>query len=107
MAIQSLQIVQSDTRPWKFTLKDETGSPIDLTSAIVNVYGRKRGASTNQISGTATITSATGGVVTYNVTTTEVFYPGTYDVELKITDSSSKIQRNFEFIPVEIRESLT
>lgn len=107
MAVQSIQLAVGDTRPWKFTLKDETGTPVDLTSAIVNVYGRKRGVASNQISGTATITSATGGVATYNITTTEVSVAGTFDVEIKLTDSGGKVQRNFSYIPVEIRSALT
>ncbi len=107
MATQSLQVKTGDTRPWKFTIKDETGAPIDLTSAIVNVYGRKRGTTSNLISGTATITSATGGIATYSVTTTEVATAGTFDLEIKLTDSGGKVQRNFEYVPVEIRESLT
>lgn len=107
MAMQPLQLVTGDTRPWKFTLKDETGAAIDLTSAIVNVYGRKRGVTTNWISGTAVLTSTTGGIATYNATTTDVMLPGTFDLELKITDSGGKVQRNFELIPVEIREAFT
>lgn len=107
MAVQSLQITTGDTRPWKFTLKDEGGAPIDLTSAIVNVYGRKRGVTTNWISGTAVLTSTTGGVATYSATTTEVMLPGTFDLELKLTDSAGKVQRNFELIPLEVREALT
>lgn len=107
MAIQALQIASGDTRPWKFTLKDETGAAIDLTSAIVNIYGRKRGVTTNWIAGTATITSASGGITTYNATTTDVMLPGTFDLELKITDSAGKVQRNFELIPLEVREAFT
>lgn len=107
MAIKPLQITTGDTRPWKFTLKDETGAAIDLTSAIVNIYGRKRGVTTNWISGTATLTSTTAGIITYNATTTDVMLPGTFDLELKITDSGSKVQRNFELIPLEVREAFT
>ncbi len=107
MAIKPLQITTGDTRPWKFTLKDETGTAVDLTSAIVNVYGRKRGVTTNWIAGTAVLTSTTGGVITYNATTTDVMLPGTFDLELKITDSGGKVQRNFELIPLEVREAFT
>ena len=107
MAIKPLQITTGDTRPWKFTLKDETGTAVDLTSAIVNVYGRKRGVTTNWIAGTAVLTSTTWGVITYNATTTDVMLPGTFDLELKITDSGGKVQRNFELIPLEVREAFT
>lgn len=107
MSVQPLYITTGDTRPWKFTLKDETGNPVDLTSAIVNVYGRKRGVTTNWISGTAVLTSTTGGVATYNATTTDVMLPGTFDLELKLTDSAGKVQRNPQLIPLEIREALT
>lgn len=107
MAVQPLQIVSGDTRPWRFTLKDETGTAVDLTGGIVNLYGRKRGATTNWITGTAVLTSTTGGVVTYEPTGTDVQVPGTFDLELRILDSAGKIQRNYELIPLEIREALS
>lgn len=105
--IRELQLVQNDTRPWQFTLKDETGAAVDLTSTTVIFSMRLRGATTNKIDGVGgTITSAAAGVVKYLPTGSNVDTPGTYDLELKLTDSTSKIQHNYDLIPVSIREAL-
>lgn len=105
--IKPIQITTGDTVPWKFTVKDETGAAVDLTSATVVFYMRKRGSTTNKINGSSvTVTSASGGVLTYSPTTNDVNTAGTYDAEIWITDSNGKVQKPFEFIPIRIRESL-
>lgn len=104
---QPMQIVTGDTRPWKFTLKDETGSAVDVTSATITLSMRLSGSSTNKIDGgSVTLTDASNGIITYSPTSGDVDTAGSYYIELKITDSGSKIQHNFELIRMEIREAL-
>lgn len=107
-SIRPIQLTTGDTRPWKFTLKDETGAAVDVTSGTVTLSMRLRGATTNKIDNSGlTLTDATNGIVTYDPTSANVDTQGTYDLEIKIVDSASDVQHNFELIKVEIREALT
>lgn len=105
--IRPLQIATGDTLPWNFEFRDDTGAPVDLTSCTLKLTARKRNATTNKIEDAAmTIVSASGGTAKYEPTTDDTDTPGTYDLEVKITDTNSDIQRNFALIPLEIREKL-
>lgn len=107
MPIKAIAIKTNDTKKWEFAVRNEGGGVVDLTSATVKLFMKLRGSSVNTIdNGTVTVTDATNGVCAFFPAGTETGTEGTYDVELKITDSNSKIQRNFEFVPVEIRKSL-
>lgn len=105
--LKPLQITTGATQPWQFTLRDETGTAVNLTGGAVKLTMRKRGVATNKVENQAcTLTSATTGVVTYAPQAADVDTPGTFDIEIAYTDASGKVQRNYQLIPLEIREKL-
>lgn len=109
MSVRPLGLKVGDTRPWQFTLKDDTGGNVDLsgTATSVKVYMRLRGTNTNAINGrTGTITGTTQGVMLFTPSNTETGTAGTYDMEIKVTDSTSAVQRNFSNVMVVIRDVL-
>lgn len=102
-----IQLTTGDTQPWEFHLKDENGDPVNLTGATVTISMRARGATTNKIDGgSVTLTAATQGTITYNPSSGDTDTPGTFDLEIKVVDSSSDVNHNFELLLVEIREAL-
>lgn len=107
MAIRPIQIVTGDTRVWRFTLRDDTGAALNLTGATVTLSMRVRGATSNKIAGASmTITGATTGTVEYAPVAADVNTVGSFDIEIKVSDSASKVQHNFELIPIEMRLAL-
>ncbi len=109
MSVTPIGLKVGNTRPWQFTLRDETGGNVDLTGTATNVkvYMRLRGTTTNAIDGrTGTITGTTQGVMLFTPASTEVSVAGTYDLEVKVTDSTAAVQRNFSNVMVVIRDTL-
>jgi len=94
------------TAPWEFVLRDAEGGIVDLTGATVSLKMRELASATNKINGSSvTVTSATNGVCEYDVQAADVNAAGSYEIELTVTDSNSNVLKNFEGIPVEIKES--
>lgn len=109
MSVTPIGLKVGNTRPWQFTLRDETGGNVDLagTATNVKVYMRLRGTTTNAIDGrTGTITGTTQGVMLFTPSSTEVGTSGTYDLEVRVVDSTSAVQRNFSNVMVVIRDTL-
>jgi hypothetical protein len=108
MPVRPIQLKTGDTIQWRFTLKDETGAAVSLTSASVTLNMRLRGATTDKIqSGVCAITDASGGIVTFSPTATHTSTEGVYDLELKVIDSNARVQHTFENIEVVIRPAYT
>lgn len=109
MSVNPLDIKVGNTRPWQFTLKDDTGGAVSLagTAVTVKVYMRARGANTNTIDGRAgTVTNTDNGVWIFSPASTEVATAGTYDLEVELTDGVGQVQRNFSNVMVVIRNKL-
>lgn len=107
MAANYIAITEGDTLTWNFTLKDENGSAVDLTGATVTLSMRLRGSTTNKIDGgSVTVVSASGGTCKYDPIAGDVDTPGQYDLELKIVDTNSDIQHNYQLVPVTIRAAI-
>ena len=84
---------QNDTAPSiRATLKDGSGSVIDLTGASVRFH-MKDLSGTVKIDTAATIISpATSGIVQYNWTGSDTDTAGTYYAEFEVTYSDSSIE---------------
>lgn len=84
---------QNDTAPSiRATLKDGSGSAIDLTGASVRFH-MKDLAGTVKIDTDATVISpATSGIVQYNWTGSDTDTAGTYYAEFEVTYSDSTVE---------------
>ena len=89
--LNEIKFVRGDTVSWEFTLKDEAGVAIDLTSYDLAVTVRKTAttaaATFSFTTSDFTTTSASSGTVTLNIpaTTTASSTAGTYVYDLQIT----------------------
>ena len=84
---------QNDTAPSiRATLKDGSGSVIDLTGASVRFH-MKDLAGTVKIDTDATVISpATSGIVQYNWTTSDTDTAGTYYAEFEVTYANNTVE---------------
>jgi autotransporter translocation and assembly factor TamB len=74
--------------PIRATLKDQDMTVVDLTGGTVTFRWRLRGSS-SWTSGSASITSAAAGTVSYRFTTGQTDVAGTYESEWKVTTSGN------------------
>jgi hypothetical protein len=89
-----------------YQLENEDNSPIDLTGATVNfVMGKKNKLITNAA---ATITSATSGIVSYQLTQMDTLVSGTFLAEFVVTFASGtkKTYPSNGYITVDIEQNL-
>jgi len=76
----------------EFTVKDHTGTALDLTDATeIKLKAAAVGGTTLELDGTCTITDAANGKCKYTVQPTELATVGLYHAELQITYSGGKI----------------
>ena len=99
---QTIYIKQGATYSQTFTVKDDAGDAVDLTDYTVSAQLSKGYASTNdRVSFTATITSASTGVITLSLpfaTTETLDAPARYVYDIEITYTDSTVTRVFEGI---------
>jgi hypothetical protein len=75
------------------TLKDSAGTVINLTGATVTIRAKRIGSTTRVIDGkSVTVSSATGGVVQYQLDTTETATHGVYRLEWDVTYSGGRVE---------------
>jgi len=102
---QRIRLVQGDILPnLRLTLKNADGTPIDVTTATVNLYFRDRGTTT--VLDTLTATKPSGGydgkvIFAFNANTLDV-NPGYYEGEVKI-DYGSGTQTVYETLQFQVR----
>jgi hypothetical protein len=89
-----------------YQLENEDNSPIDLTGATVNfVMGKKNKLITNA---QATITSATSGIVSYQLSPSDTLVSGTFLAEFVVTfaNGTQKTYPSNGYITVDIEQNL-
>lgn len=75
-----------------FTVLDSDGAAVDLTTvSSVTFKMKKLNATTNKVSGACVVVSATDGTCTYTVGSADMDTIGTYQAELVLTYSASKV----------------
>lgn len=85
-------IKQNDTSPeLKVTLVDGDDNAVDVTGATI-VFSMKSGAFVKLSEQSATIVTASSGIVKYDWTTGDTDTPGTYVAEFEVTFSNGKIE---------------
>ncbi len=88
----SFTIKQNDTSPSiQATLKDASGSAIDLSGASVSFHMKPLSGDI-KVDSSMTITDATGGVVRYDWQSTDTDTVGTYLVEFEVTYSDNSVE---------------
>lgn len=86
-------IKQNDTAPsLKATLKDGSGTVIDLTNATVRFHMKAVGATTTKVDRATSVTDATNGVVQYNWQPADTDTAGSYYAEFEVTYSDGTIE---------------
>ena len=116
---ETLKLVTGDNLPLlTFTLKDSntaasgatldandstTWAPIILSGSTVKFRIRQVGSTTVKTTITATITDASNGVCTVEFPTGALDTAGTFEGEIEITNSSSKIQTVYDLIKLNVR----
>lgn len=85
-------IKQNDTSPdLQVTLKDGDGEAVDVTSSTI-VFTMSAGGVVKVSEQSATIVTASSGVVKYEWAAGDTDTPGTYEGEFEVTFSGGKIQ---------------
>jgi len=88
----SFTIKQNDTSPSiQATLKDASGSAIDLSGANVSFHMKPLSGDI-KVDSSMTITDATNGVVRYDWQSTDTDTVGTYLVEFEVTYSDNSVE---------------
>lgn len=85
----------SNADPYEAVLLDEDEAPINLTGAASVVF-RMRNVRTGAYAvnaGAGSVTSAAGGLVSYQPSIAEVSVAGTYDCEFAVTLASGRVIR--------------
>lgn len=103
-------IKQNDTAPsLKATLKDGSGTVIDLTNATVRFHMKAVGATTTTTDRACSVIDATNGVVQYNWQPADTDTVGTYTAEFEVTYSDGTIETfpNDSYLTVIIRAEIS
>lgn len=116
---ETIKLVTGDHLPLlTFTLKDSntaasgatldendstTWAPISLSGSTVRFRIRQVGSTTVKETITATVTDASNGVCTVEFPTGALDTAGTFEGEIEITNSSSKIQTVYDLIKLNVR----
>jgi len=89
----SFTIKQNDTSPViAATLKDASGTPVNLTAATVQFHMRKIGGSTLKVDAAATLVDAAQGSIKYTWTGSDTDSAGNYSAEFEVTYSDGTIE---------------
>lgn len=81
------QIGQGDTAPALTAQLTQNGTPVNLTGATVEFRMAPHGTKTTTVDGTATLTDATNGKVSYPWKASDTATPGDYDFMFVVTFS--------------------
>lgn len=87
------------------TIKDDTGTVVDLTGATVDFHMVHKTTRTVKVDAAASVvTPATGGVVQYAWAAGDTDTAGFYDAEFEVTTSASKkiTAPNYTYISIEV-----
>ena len=102
-------IKQNDTSPaLQATLKDSTGTAVDLSGATVRFHMRQIGATSAKVDAAATVSDADGGVVYYSWAAADTDTVGSFEAEFEVTFTGGEIESfpNNRFIQVEITDDI-
>lgn len=90
------------------TLKADDGTVVNLTGATVTFSMRDQKTGAILVTGACTLTSATGGVVTYTWVTGNTDVAGVYNADFKVTFSGGAIETfpNSRFLIVSVQPAL-
>jgi hypothetical protein len=96
----AFSIKQNDTRPlFVVVLKDDFGepgeAPVNLTTAGGTAFFNMRAANAGAVKitrGTALVTNAAAGEVTYSWTATDTNTPGAFEAELEVQWTGGKVE---------------
>lgn len=102
-------IKQNDTSPaLQATLKDASGTAIDLSGSTVRFHMRQVGATSAKVDAAATVSDADGGVIYYQWSASDTDTIGSFEAEFEVTFSGGEIESfpNNRFIQVEITDDI-
>lgn len=100
-----IKIVAGNTAPpFSVTVK-RSGTAIDLTGCTVSIIIAK-GSTITQAGGSCTITSASGGVISYSPQTTDFPTAGTYKADVKVTYGDGNWEIIYDQLKVKARKKL-
>lgn len=97
--------VQGNTSPDLAITLWREGQPINLTgvTAVILILTGSTGSVTNTGHQTCTVTDATGGKISYSVTTGDFATAGNYSGEVQVTFASGKVEKIYETFSVKAR----
>lgn len=102
-------IKQNDTSPAMLaTLKDGTGTIIELSGSSVRFHMRPFGSSSITVDAAATIYDVDNGQVAYSWSSDDTATAGSYEAEFEVTNTDGSIETfpNNGFIAVEITDDV-
>lgn len=99
------QLVEGDTgSKLRVTCKDnDTGLPIDLTGATVNLQWKNNASALVTVA--MTIIDAVNGIVEYQFLTGQI-EPTKMSFQVRITDGSGKITKSLDLLSLNVRRAL-
>jgi hypothetical protein len=89
-----------------FTLKDATGTAVNLTNGTLKFKVQKAGAAALKFTGTMTVIDANAGTCKYQVQATDFDSTGRYDAEIEVTYSPSTEIITFSDIIIKVKDDL-
>lgn len=101
----TLKIAAGNTAPTWLINCERAGTAIDLTGCTVTLIIAKGNVVTNA-SAAATITSASGGIISYAPISTDCPTSGTYKVDVKVTYSDLTHEVLYEQLKVKARKTI-
>lgn len=105
----AFSIKQNDTAPSiKATLKDGSGTAIDLTDATIRFHMKAVGETSVKVDALCSIVDASAGIVQYNWTANDTDTAGTYYAEFEVTYDDGAIETfpNNSNLSISIRSEL-
>jgi hypothetical protein len=103
----SYDLVTGDTgSKLRVTCKDnDTGLPINLTGATVNLQWKQQNSAGTFVSMAMTIVDAVNGIAEYQFLSTDI-EPPSMNFQIKITDGSGKITKSLDLLALSVRRAL-
>jgi len=105
----AFSIKQNDTAPsLRATLRDGSGTVIDLTDATVRFHMKAVGGTAVKVDALSNIIDAEGGIVQYNWASNDTDTAGSYYAEFEVTYSDGTIETfpNNSNLSISIRAEL-
>lgn len=103
--MSTFYIKKNDTSPSiRATLKNGSGSSVDVQDSTVRFHMRKLGSTQTVIDEAATLINASGGVVQYNWSANDTDTVGSYQAEFEVTYTDGTIETfpNSGYIRIDI-----